>query len=187
MKKKITIAIIMTISAAALGGGIYYTWLITPPSLPKTAEEALHTINSAPYNRMPEYRKTEYLEQTRNLLKNMPEEKRVELFERARTDKSTRKAMMAVRRTAMIQRATDYAKATPGERVRMLDEVINRQEQRRKLRDEQRRSNGGKSAGNNRSGTARRSRRRGNIRKRIKGFIEKGNPQRAGLIGEYFS
>ena len=124
-RKKILLTTLLVLaSAGILSGGIYYTWLITPPGAPKTAEEGLKTISSARFERMPEYRKTEYLEQTQNLLQAIPEEQRHEMIRQTMRDPDMRGSLRAVHENTMNQQMVKFANASPQEKTQMLDEII---------------------------------------------------------------
>ena len=60
MRRKIIVVALCVVGVAALAGGIRYAWLITPPDLPQTAEEGLHTLASPRYQRLPDYRREAY-------------------------------------------------------------------------------------------------------------------------------
>jgi hypothetical protein len=191
-KKKKTIlfaTLFSVVGAAVLSGGIYYTWLITPPSPPKTAEDAVSTIGSARFNRLPESRKAEYMEQTRTLVDKLPEDQRHKLFEKMHESPEARESMHQAMEATMMKRAEDFAKADPQERIRILDEMIDRMETRRKERE----ANGqadNRGPGNGQPGGFGRGHggpggRGGNRANRIKRSAQEGNPQAAGLRREF--
>lgn len=152
--------------------------------MPQSPEEALQIIASARFERMPDYRKSEYLEQVRRLIEDVPHGQRTELFERARTDESARQALRQVRHQAMVQRVVEFAKASPQDRPRLLDEALDEMEARRERRPDRTHRGDGPSHGNDGSHGSdddRRARFRQHFQKRF----EDGNPQINSLIGEY--
>ena len=178
LRKTILVAAVGLIAAGTLATGSYYAWLVTPPALPQTVEEALAQMGTKRFERMPEYRRREFIEHARGLMEAIPAEDLRRMLQEARAEPSVRAAMGQVWRATMVQRATDLATATPAERTKLLDEAIEQMEQwrgsRRRPRDANQRS------AEDREG------RRGRMRERIKNRIEQGNPQTAALIGEYF-
>ena len=179
LRKRILVGVLGICALGAVTFGVYYAWLITPLPVAPSPEEALETIGSARFARMPDYRKEEYIDQTRRLMDQMPPEQRRELFQRARTDESIRESLGQVRRQEMTQRAIDFARISSAEeRARVLDEAIDRMEQRRSQRS-QARSDGQRRGGGGGRG-------RGAARERIQQRFEQGNPQINALIGEYF-
>jgi len=190
MPRKIAVGLLATLALAAVAFGGYYTWLITPPSIPETPEQALSTIASPRYDRLPDYRKQDYLDRTAELMQSMPEEQRRDLFRQMRTDESVRDALREVRQDQAIKRIREWAKADPTERRRLIDETIKEQEQMRERFDEWRRQRqaereaAGESGqresraegeGRREGGDGERQRR--DPRERIQRRIEEGNPQ----------
>jgi hypothetical protein len=199
-KKKIVLTgLLVLVSASILSGGIYYTWLITPPGQPKTAQEGLKTISSARFERMPEYRKTEYLEQTQKLLEKIPQEQRGKMMEEAIKDPNMRESLHAVHENTMNQQMVKFANATPQERTKMLDEMIDAMQSGRGfggMGGMGRGGPGGPGRGpGDRAGQGGQGRPngpgghggpgRGNFRERIKHMTQEGNPQRMALRGEF--
>ncbi|NLX06389.1 MAG: hypothetical protein GXY33_14720 [Phycisphaerae bacterium] len=203
MKKQLIVAGLVVVGAVTLAGGAYYAYLLTPPAFPETAEEAIATIGSARYERLPEYRQEEYLEQAGRLLRELPEEERRQLRGRFGESDGAREAMGAIFMNEAVQRATDFAAASPEDKIRILDEDIDRFEQMRERfanrrpdgpraqGEGQRRGEGGGPQmdrggrrGDGRGGTP--EERGARRRQRMMNRIEHGNPQRAALMGEYF-
>ena len=183
-----TFAIVMTVvGVAVLTGGLYYAWLITPPPMPETAEEGLATIGSSRYQRLPEYRKAEYLTRTRELMGNLSDEQRRAMFERRRTDESIRDSMREVRRDMMRQRIVEFARAAPHERKKILDQAIDMQEAMRQRMDNRPRPERTRGeGGGDRSNRGDRGDRRGRMRDHIQNRIEQGNPQMGAMRMEFF-
>jgi len=177
MPRKIAVALLVVLAVTAVAVGGYYTWLITPPGMPETPERALSTIASARYERLPDYRKRDYLDRTAELMRSMPDEQRRDLFQRMRTDESVRQALREVREDQQIRRIREWAGADPNERRRLIDEMIDEQEDRRHRMEQYRRQRqdaGGNAADRqDRRGDGNRS----NPRDRIQRRIEEGNPQ----------
>jgi len=188
MPKKVAVGLLAVLAVTAVAVGGYYTWLITPPGMPDSPEDALATIASARYERLPEYRKQDYLDRTAELMRSMPEEQRRDLFRRMRTDETVRQALREVRQDQQIKRLREWAQADPNERRRLIDEMIEQQEQMRQRFEEMRRQRqadreaAGESAGprGERDGDGPRGdddRPRRDPRQRIQRRIEEGNPQ----------
>ncbi len=190
MKKKIIIAALAVFGAATLASGVYYTYLITPPPMPETAEQAVKTMGSARFERLPDYRKAEYATQARKLIQELPDEERREFRENMRNDESLRRNFRQVGMTAMIDRARNFAKAAPEDRIKILDEEIDRRERRRTERRRQRSDRGDARPGGDRRqgrrGGGDRQARRARMREHIQDRIQHGNPQTGALRGEYF-
>ncbi len=173
-RKHIFIIIGVIIGVGVLLGGIYYTWLITPPALPKDPEEGLTLLDSPRFKRLPKYRQEEYLEHITQLLRKLPSDKRAELIEKATKDKSVKKALREVHRYNMRKMIFEYAKATPEKRMQIIDKTIDfivlmKKRYKGKVRRLRHLRHRGKS--------------RGQFFKRV---VEKGNPQMVGLAGEFF-
>lgn len=171
LKKKILIGLLVVAGAASLVGGSYYTWLLNPPKLPKTAAEGLALIGSARYERMPDYRKAEYLDRTAQLMQELRPEEHQEL--RSDLNPGDLRQFWQQR---MMQRVLEFANADPQHRNRLLDEAI---AQSGRWRGQHR----GRSEGNDEQD---RTRRQGVFRSRMQEHIQKGNPQTGALMGEYF-
>jgi len=198
-RKKILTVVLVLVSAGVLTGGVYYTWLITPPGLPKTAQEGLKTIGSARYERLPEYRKQDYLQRTQELMAKMPEQERQQLMQESRDNPAMRQSFRAIGENFLNQRLMEYAKASPEDRVKMLDAIIDAQEKGQGFfgprgggpggmgRRDQPRASGNSSPQNGPRGDHPRGPGHGGrMRQRMQHFAQEGNPQRAGLMGEFF-
>jgi hypothetical protein len=191
--KKLWVAVLVLVGAGTLSGGVYYTWLITPPGPPKTAQEAMKTIGSARFDRMPDYRKQEYMEQAGKLFREMPDDQRRKLWHDGEGNPQVHKAMETMRENFMDQRLNEFAKATPEDRIKMLDQMIDMQEKMRKMGRGPWGGppGGGQGAGAGQGGDHHRGggpghHDPGRMRERIKRMAEQGNPQRAGLRMEFF-
>jgi hypothetical protein len=199
--KKILVVALILVGVGTLSGGVYYTWLITPPGPPKTAQEAMKTIGSARYERMPEYRKQEYLEQAQKLFHEMPEDQRRALWQNGEQNPAVHQAMREMHENAMNKRMEDFAKATPEQRTKMLDEIIDQMEKGGRGRGPWGGRPGGPGAGpgsppgpqaaganpqGHRPGGPGHRHDPGRMKNRIKRMAEQGNPQRAALRTEFF-
>jgi hypothetical protein len=151
---------------------------------------------------MPEYRRQAYLEQTQTLLDKMPENQKMEMFQKSFSDPSTRHAMMEVHRNEMEQRVIKFAKADPQERTKILDQLIDEMQARRKQFEAMRangnnRGPGGPGMGGGPGGQGGRGgpgmggpggrggRGPGRMADFIKNMAQNGNPQRAALMHEF--
>lgn len=188
-KKKILAGIGILVGIIVLAGGIYYTWLIIPPSLPKTPEEGIKLMQSARFKRLPEYRKEEYIEHIAESLEKMEPEKRRELFEKYREDESIRESMRILAENRMRKMVLEYAKASPEQRIEILDRAIDFMAA---MRQRPRGVSSRPSADSNRREARRddsqgpRRSRRGGFRNRMMQRVERGNPQITGLVSEFF-
>jgi len=171
LKKRILIGLLIVIGSASLACGAYFTWLMTPLQFPKTAADGVALISSRRFERMPEYRKAEYLERTTQLMRDLKPEARKAL--RSQLKPSNFRQFF---QQMMIQRALKLANADPQQRNHMLDEAINQW---------------GRWRGHRRSrpddiAEQERDRRQGAFRHRMQEHIQEGNSQTGALIGEYF-
>lgn len=194
--KIILISVLVPVAVVSIVAGSYRAWLATPPALPQSAEEAIATIGSPRFERMPDYRKREYVEQARRLMRDLPEDERTKMRQSLRSDPNVRDAMGQVMRQMMVERATAFARAAPADRARLLDEAIDEMTRRRAGREGGSRERLGRSGGGAGSGGGggggrpprddNRDGRRAQMQQRMMQFIQKGNPQTSALIGEYF-
>jgi hypothetical protein len=195
--KKLWVAALILAGAGTLSGGVYYTWLITPPGLPKTAQEAMKTIGTTRYERMPDYRKQAYMEQAQKLFHEMPEDQRRALWQDGERNPAVRDAMREMHENAMTKRMEDFAKAAPAERIKLLDQFIDQMEKGGMGRGPWGGRPGGPGGGPGNGAADRRGgpggpggpghqHGPGHMRDRIKHMAQEGNPQRAALRGEFF-
>lgn len=181
----------IAIAIASILIGSYCTWLWTPPSLPKNIDDALALIQSSRYQRLPDYRKREYLSHTRDLLQSASDADRASVVATTRNNPILREAFRDLRHTTMMARVHAYARSEPGQRVAILDAMIDRMGTSRRPRsghgrpDNASRRNGEADASSDHPDTHRMTRRQ-RAQERIKTHIEQGNPQRSALIGEFF-
>ena len=200
-KKKLLLGALVVTAVTSITAGSYYSWLITSPPLPKTVDEAIAILSSKRYERLPDYRKNEYLNETHRLMKTLSPKERRQKMEVARSDDSVRQAMRKAWQTILVNRVVSFAKASPEEQTRLLDETIDQIQAWRSGRGKNRPDRGNRPSGNDReshrgdgntsSGSNQESRkgdgkRRERWQERFKHRIEQGNPQTAALISEYF-
>jgi len=174
LSRKLAVGVLVVLAVSAVAAGAYYTWLITPPGMPETPEAALSVIASARYERLPDYRKREYLDRTAEMMKSMPDEHRRDLFRRMRTDETVRQALREVREDQAVKRIREWANAGPDERRKLIDQMIREQEQMRAEREQERAQRGDEPGGERGS---EREGRRESSRDRMHRRIEEGNPQ----------
>ncbi|MDX1682735.1 MAG: hypothetical protein R3336_06425, partial [Phycisphaeraceae bacterium] len=171
-------------------------WYTTPPPMPETAEEAMATLTSARYQRLPDSRKEAYLERAHKLGRELKPEKRREMWEEIRKDPEKRKAMRQVQVAWMLNRAEAYAKAPPAQREAMIKGMVamsemarNRREQRRQEREANGDSGGQRDRQRTPEEQEAREKRRAERRQRMEEFmhkmIEEGNPQRQAYATEF--
>lgn len=198
IKKVILVTLMLAVGGGALAWGWYDTWASTPPELPQTPDEALETIGTVPYENMPDYRKREYLQHTRRLLDSLPSEQRTALFERTRTNETTRESLGQMHREMMEQRAYEYATSSAARRQEILEEDMRQMEARRKQRAAElaKRAPGtGPPSGIGKRGGGRdaaanateedKAKRRAQIQSHFRDRFQEGNPQMGAMIAEY--
>ncbi len=168
LKRNILVAAIVLAGSGAVIGGAYYAWLITPPAMPQTAEQGIAMLGSARFDRMPDYRQDEYAARVRELIHQMPDDQRRDLFRQMHGNEDARDSMRQMMRRQMQQHVRELAEADEAERDVMLDQIIDQQEQRASQPRPQRPPG----AGDRRGGGD-----RGNFRDRMQRRIEEGNPQ----------
>jgi len=182
---------LLPIAIASIVIGSYCTWLWTPPSLPKNIDDALALIQSSRYQRLPDYRQREYLSHTRDLLQSASDADRASVVATTRNNPILREAFRDLRHTTMMARVHAYARSDPGQRVAILDAMIDRMSRSGRPRSGHGRPDSA-SRRNDATGVrpdrpdANRVARRQRAQARIKTHIEQGNPQRSALIGEFF-
>ena len=182
LNKKVVAGVLLATGILVLTGGVYATLWLIPPPIPETPEQALEIIGTSRFERMPEYRKTEYLGQAKRLLDGLSQEQRRDLFQQVRVDETVRQALGRVRQHGVVQRALAFANATAEDRVQMLDAQIDRMEERRAMW----RANRPDAAGRHGRSEGGRHGWAGRFREGIQARFEHGNPQINALVGEYF-
>ena len=181
-KKKTMIAALGVLAPVVLVSGIYYTYLMTPPPMPKTFEKAVNTMDSARYKRLPDYRKAEYAAQARRIFAELAPERQEEVGKEMADDETLRAIGREMRRGEELERYKRFSRASRAERIRMLDEDINRREAARAERQARSRQSGTQRQA--RSGRQRGTKSATNV---IRQMIQQDNPQTGafGLGAEY--
>ena len=124
MKKKILVGLLVFTGVAVLTAGVYATWLMTPPGMPDSADEAASVITSARFARLPIERKEAYLARMRELIGQMSDEERRAFFEANRDNRELREATREVFQAMALEQARSFASADPSIRISMLDDTI---------------------------------------------------------------
>lgn len=182
------IALGAALAAIPLSIGGYYAWLLTPPSIPKTAEKAIAVFNSPRFKRLPESRQEAYFERSRELYEGLSSDERSALRKAVHNDPRTREAVTDVMVNRVFNEARQFAHRTPEQRRVIVDQVIGMQELARR-RTQQPSSLGARSTLTNAAGRAaqeaERQDRRDEMQRRIQKLIEDGNPQRQAHMSEF--
>ncbi|MEM9704272.1 MAG: hypothetical protein AAF907_17665, partial [Planctomycetota bacterium] len=156
--------------------GVWFMLAAAPPGLPKSAGEAIRVINSDRFNRLSEDRQRQYLAEAGDLIGDLSDEERQDLF----NDESTRDALRQIGQNAFSEMARQMARGEqpqfPGFGGRG-------------------RPGGGPPGGNDDGDSNEpseeerdnmRDRMRDRINDSISDRINSGNAQDFGLIGEFF-
>jgi len=175
INRNVFTAVLCVLAGLILIAGIYFTWLITPPAMASTPEDALATLNSPRFEWLPRERQSDYIQHAGRLLSDLSDEDRRAMFRKMRTDESMRQAMRTVRRDSMIQRYRELANASQAERNAELDRMIAQMKQFAAQR--------GSGEGRPRpqrqreSGDEHRGDRRGRMQQFVQNRVQQGNPQ----------
>lgn len=186
-QRKVIFASLLVVAAmGTLSWGLYLNWVNTPPPMPTTAEQALATLDTPQFKQMPEYRQREYYAQANRLVSALPTEQRKALFDKMRTEESTRESMGNMAREAMVQRALEFASARPEDRTKLIDKAIDEMEAMRKAFGPPPGTGGdaGKSAEGKGPGPMKMD--PSKMKSHIQDRIQHGNPQTGNLMAEYF-
>lgn len=186
-RKVMLVSVLLLGAAASISYGVYQSWLKTPPPMPMTAETALTTIDTPQFKQMPSYRQREYYAQANRLISALSVEERKALFERLKTDETMQKNMGEMKREAMVQRALEFASATPESRNQLLDQSIDEMQAMRKEFSKftaggSEKPGDGKSPG----GPGGRKMDPSKMKAQMQDNIQHGNPQQGNLMAEYF-
>ncbi|HED53841.1 MAG TPA: hypothetical protein ENJ00_06530 [Phycisphaerales bacterium] len=93
-RKRIVVgSAIALLACAAVGYGGFIAWQNRPVHLPTSAEQAIATINSGRVDRLGEDRKRQYFAEAARLMREVPEDKRRDLFTQENRD-AMRQVMM---------------------------------------------------------------------------------------------
>ena len=183
MKKKYWIvSVLCVVAVMVLSGGIYLTWLLTPPPMPESMDDVKALLTSARFQRLPDDRKLAYVSRINEMMEGMDDQRRGALWGEMRDDPALREAAREVRWQFMIARARDFAMADEATRNAMLDRLIAMMEAR-----------GGWGRNRDRGQEestpeqqAKREQRRERMLDRMGQNAQTGNPQHTAYIGEFF-
>lgn len=114
-RKTVAVVALVVMSVGTVSYGAYYAWSNRPPALPTTADQAIALISSNKLDTLPIDRQEQYLEAASDLLKDLPEEQRRELF---RNDKN-RDALERIREQQFDDMARKFAKGEDPDWMRM--------------------------------------------------------------------
>lgn len=199
LKSRKVLMVLAVLAAVAIAGGGYYAWSITPPPMPKTADEAVALLKSDRFQRLSDKQKRQYRDRIAEVIGPLDPEKRRELMrDRELRESGGGRDMM---RAMMLQRATAYAQADPAERQDMITQA--REQFGAMMRGRGGPRGEGDGQGNRPpSGEgeerqpreemteaereARRAERREQWKSHIEQWVNEGNPQESALIREYF-
>jgi len=108
---------LVTLAAAALTVGGYYYWRSMPPPMPRTAEQAIALVKSERFQRLTDKQKRYYHDRIAEVIGPLDAEKRRELM---RDNELRREGGRDVMQAMMMQRAREYAMASPEQREAMV-------------------------------------------------------------------
>lgn len=157
------------VAAGAVGAGAYVTWLRTPPAMPDTVQEAMAVFASPRYTRLPEERRTAYIEHVRRLVERLPEGERRSMWRRLHDEPTTRDAADRAMQDMMVAQARAFATADETARVAMLDAFLARRELRATTGED------GPSP-----------QRRDEARRRMQHYVQYGDPQNQAYMQEFW-
>ena len=126
LKKKLLVGILALIAIAVLTGGIYMTWLLSPPPPPQTMAESVVLLKSPRFKRLPGERKTEYMQHISELRKQMDPAQRQVFREQHRDDHEYFQARREVWTEMIHQHVRKFAQADPAQRTVILDGILQR-------------------------------------------------------------
>ncbi len=133
LKKKLLVGILALIAITVLAGGIYMTWLLSPPPPPKTMAESVALLKSPRFKRLSGERKTEYIQHISELRKQMDPEQRQVFREQHRGDHEYFQARHEVWTEMIHQHVRKFALADPAQRTVILDGILQRIEGARRF------------------------------------------------------
>jgi hypothetical protein len=192
MKKlrKWQVAVLAIMGALSVAAGSWYIYQRTAPPMPQTVQEAMETFKSDRFKRLPESRAQAYYDRSRELYEKLDRDQRKQMRETYRDDPEARKVMRQAMMNFMLQRARDFASATPEQRDVILDGLIALQSMRRgsqgSRRGERRPRPEGRSNETDQQRQGRRDQRRNDRRQFMQDRIEQGNPQHQAYASEFF-
>lgn len=179
VKKKIGVGMLVVAATAILAFGGYYSWLITPPPMPKTVEEAGELLVSARYLRLPESRRFDYMQRSSELFDSATPQQKKNLVNQARKDPADKEAFKRAIEDRINMEMRNYALADDFDRRMIIDRAIGMQvmmtaQQAKKPPREMTPER-----------QARNDRRKGEFILKIQEKIEQGNPQHQAYFGEF--
>jgi hypothetical protein len=184
-KKTILITALGVLAPVVLISGLYYAYLITPPPMPETFDQAVDTMESARFKRLPDYRKAEYAGQARRLFGELPPERQEEIRKQMGDDETMGKVAREMQRGRAAEVHKKYSQASRADRFKMLDEQIDQQEAERARREQAAREAPQRPSPRERAA----QRQQGTQRARtiVRGMVQQDNPQTGvfGLGAEY--
>jgi len=161
----------------ALTGGVWAAMASRAPGLPRTADDAIAVLSSGKFDRLSRDRQSQYLAETRRLMRDMSDEDRAKLMQ----DERARKAFQEMREQMLDEMARRFARGEPmqwpgapaaGERREgpTPEQMRQWREREEKMTDEER--------------AERQERMRNMMNQRLDSQLATGNPQSGALRGE---
>lgn len=178
VKKKIGAVLLVLVAMIVLASGGYYAWLITPPPMPDTVEEAGALLVSARYQRLPESRRFDYMQRAAELFDKAPADQKKKMIQNARKDKNNRMAVQQAIEDRIHMEMRNYVKADDFDRRMIIDRAIGMQEMMNSRRSKTPREDTPERQ-------ASRERRKAQFIQKIQEKLEKGNPQHQAYFGEF--
>jgi hypothetical protein len=132
-KKNIAVAALCIVALLVLAAGFGVRWYLTPPPMPDTVDEAMALQSSPRYARLTDAQKERYTQRMQQIMEKLSDEQRRELFEKSRDNPALRAAGGQMMQQMMFARAEAFVRASPEERVRQLDQEIDRMQAMRKM------------------------------------------------------
>jgi len=185
------IALASVLLLGVSGGVTLWAWRMTPPPEPTTIDEAVAVIESDAFKRLARPDQLAYLNAAFELVRELEPERRRELAREFRRDPELRELGRQMIELRMVERAEQFARASPEQRQQMLDGMLLMQQLFRD-RMSARRAEGDASesaaeaersaprAGSEGEGSDRLAELRAYVRQRI----EHGNPQHQAYLAE---
>lgn len=179
IRRRIGAGLLVLLALVVLASGGYYAWLITPPPMPKTVEEAGAMLVSPRYLRLPEARRFDYMHRAAELFDKASPEQKKKMMQNARKDKNNREAVRKAFEDRINMEMRNYVLADDFDRRVIIDRAIGMQEMMNAARSK-------KPAGEDTpERKARHERRKAEFIQQIQEHLEKGNPQHQAYFGEF--
>jgi hypothetical protein len=185
-RKVLTILLLLIVAGGSAGGATYW-WITRPLATPKTVESGLTVMDSRRFKEEPSNQQLEYLRKVNDLFKSLPQEEQDRIEQAARMDFKLDSRLRAMRsrlqNAETLDKALRLARASAEERLRLLDEEIDRQDRARaSWRPPTTRPSGVRPATSQPTMAQMKARARAWEETRI----QTGNPQEMPLLQEYF-